>query len=84
MARSPITDWDAYRETLEGMTNRSLMVMHSIRSKAKAQPRKIVFAEGENDRVLEACRIAVDEGFCQPILLGNEERSCGQGRGTSG
>ena len=74
VAKAPITDWDAYREKLEGMANRSLMVMHSIRSQAKAQLRKIVFTEGENDRVLEACRIAVDEGFCHPILLGNEEK----------
>ncbi|MCK9996619.1 MAG: NADP-dependent malic enzyme [Candidatus Krumholzibacteria bacterium] len=73
VAADPITNWDAYRETLEGMTNKSLMVMHSIRSKAKAHPRKIVFSEGCNDRVLEACRISVDEGYCQPILLGNEE-----------
>jgi malate dehydrogenase (oxaloacetate-decarboxylating)(NADP+) len=73
VAGDPITDWDAYRETLEGMHNKSLMVMHSIRSKAKAQPRKIVFTEGCDGRVLEACRISVDEGYCIPILLGNEE-----------
>jgi len=73
VAGDPITNWDAYRETLEGMHNKSLMVMHSIRSKAKAQPRKIVFTEGCDGRVLEACRISVDEGYCVPILLGNEE-----------
>jgi malate dehydrogenase (oxaloacetate-decarboxylating)(NADP+) len=72
VATRPITDWDAYRERLEGMTNRSLMVMHSIRSKARLNPRRIVFAEGTNERVLEACRIAVDAGYCQPILLGDE------------
>ncbi len=74
VARDPITDWDAYRESLEQKHNKSLMVMHTIRSKAKAQPRKIVFAEGENDRVLEACRIAMDEGYCRPILLGDQEK----------
>ncbi len=73
VAGDPITNWDAYRETLEGMHDKSLMVMHSIRSKAKTQLRKIVFSEGCDDRVLEACRISVDEGYCQPILLGNEE-----------
>jgi malate dehydrogenase (oxaloacetate-decarboxylating)(NADP+) len=73
VAGDPITNWDAYRETLEGMHDKSLMVMHSIRSKAKAHPRKIVFSEGCDGRVLEACRISVDEGYCQPILLGNEE-----------
>ncbi len=74
VAGDPITDWDAYRESLEGMHNKSLMVMHAIRSKAKAQLRKIVFAEGNDSRVLEACRIAVDEGYCQPILLGDVEK----------
>jgi malate dehydrogenase (oxaloacetate-decarboxylating)(NADP+) len=73
VAGDPITNWDTYRETLEGMHDKSLMVMHSIRSKAKAHPRKIVFSEGCDGRVLEACRISVDEGYCQPILLGNEE-----------
>jgi malate dehydrogenase (oxaloacetate-decarboxylating)(NADP+) len=74
VASEPITDWDAYRETLDGMHDKSLMVMHTIRSKAKYNPRKIVFAEGADGRVLEACRISVDEGLCRPILLGNEER----------
>jgi malate dehydrogenase (oxaloacetate-decarboxylating)(NADP+) len=73
VAGDPITNWDAYRETLEGMHDKSRMVMHSIRSKAKSHPRKIVFSEGCDGRVLEACRISVDEGYCQPILLGNEE-----------
>jgi len=73
VALEPITDWDEYRSRLEGMTNRSRMVMDSIRSRAKAVSRKIVFPEGEDDRVLEACRILVDEKLCQPILLGNEQ-----------
>ncbi len=73
VAGDPITNWDAYRETLEGMHDKSRMVMHSIRSKAKSQLRKIVFSEGCDGRVLEACRISVDEGYCEPILLGNEE-----------
>ena len=71
VATQPISDWEEYRQKLEGMTNRSLLVMHSIRSKAKAQSRRIVFAEAELERVLEACRIAVDEGYCHPVLLGN-------------
>ncbi|MFO7609414.1 MAG: NADP-dependent malic enzyme [Candidatus Krumholzibacteriia bacterium] len=73
VARQPIDDWSAYRERLEGMTNKSLMVMHSIRSKARAEQRRIVFAEAEVDRVLEACRIAVDENLCHPVLLGRPE-----------
>jgi malate dehydrogenase (oxaloacetate-decarboxylating)(NADP+) len=73
VASEPISDWEGYRARLEAMTNRSRQVMDSIRSKARSIPRKIVFAEGEEDRVLEACRIAVDERLCHPVLLGNEE-----------
>ena len=73
VASEPISDWEAYREQLEGLTNRSRQVMQTIRGKAKSQLRNIVFAEGDNDRVLEACRICVDEGYCHPILLGNPD-----------
>jgi malate dehydrogenase (oxaloacetate-decarboxylating)(NADP+) len=73
VAREPIADWDGYRERLEGMTNRSLQVMHTIRSKARRNPRRIVFAEGESDRVLEACRRVSFEGLARPILLGNPD-----------
>ncbi len=72
VALEPITDWDAYRARLEGMIHKSWEVMTRIREQARAQKRRIVFAEGERDRVLEACRILLDEGLCQPILLGDE------------
>jgi len=74
VASEPITDWDAYRERLLSMTNRSFQVLHTIRSKARAAPRRIVFSEGDNERVLEACRVVVAEGFARPVLLGDEER----------
>ncbi len=73
VAGVPITDWDAYREKLESMTNRSLLVMHNIRAAAKRAPQRIIFADGESDRVLEACRVATSEGFAKPILLGRPE-----------
>ncbi len=73
VAQAPISDWDAYRHSLEGMTSSSRMVMDSIRNKARAVTRKIVFSEGEDERVLEACRILVDEGLCHPVLLGNPQ-----------
>ncbi len=74
VAQQPISDWDEYRLKLVGMTNRSVMVMQSIRSKARAFNKRIVFPEGDDQRILEACRICVDEGYCQPILLGDEQR----------
>ncbi len=73
VAQVPISDWDAYRVQLENLTNRSREIMRSIRSQAKSRLRKIVFAEGDDPRILEACRICVDEGYCHPILLGNQE-----------
>jgi malate dehydrogenase (oxaloacetate-decarboxylating)(NADP+) len=73
VAREPITDWDAYRARLEGMIHKSWEVLTRIREQARATPRRIVFAEGERDRVLEACRILLDEGLCQPILLGDRD-----------
>jgi len=73
VAGVPITDWDAYRERLESMTNRSLLVMHNIRAAAKRAPRRIIFADGESDRVLEACRVTLAEGFAKPTLLGRPE-----------
>ncbi len=74
VAQEPITDWDEYRARLEGMANRSISVMNRIRAQARHDPRRIVFAEGEDERVLEACRILSDEGMVKPILLGDPER----------
>jgi malate dehydrogenase (oxaloacetate-decarboxylating)(NADP+) len=73
VARAPIVDWDEYRARLEGMISRSWLVMRQIRSKARARPRRIVFTDGENERVLEACHILVEEGLCLPSLLGDPE-----------
>jgi len=73
VAQVPISDWDAYRVQLESLTNRSREIMRTIRSQAKSRLRKIVFAEGDDPRILEACRICVDEGYCHPILLGNHD-----------
>jgi malate dehydrogenase (oxaloacetate-decarboxylating)(NADP+) len=73
VARRPITDWDEYRARLEGMVSRSWLVMRQIRSKARSRSRRIVFADGENERVIEACRTLIEEGFCQPILLGDRD-----------
>jgi len=74
VAQEPITDWDEYRQHLESMANRSIGVMMRIRHQARHNPRRIVFAEGEDERVLEACRILSDEGLVKPILLGDPER----------
>jgi malate dehydrogenase (oxaloacetate-decarboxylating)(NADP+) len=73
VAKTPIKDWDEYRMQLESLTNRSREVMNTLRNQAQKKKRRIVFAEGDSDRVLEACRICVDEGYCEPILLGDKD-----------
>ncbi|MBS1716803.1 MAG: NADP-dependent malic enzyme [Armatimonadetes bacterium] len=73
VAREPIQDWDAYATRLFGMTSRSEIVMHRVRSVAKAHPKRIVFSDGECARVLEACRILSQEETGRLILLGRQE-----------
>lgn len=71
VAREPILDWDAYAARLDGMTSRSEIVMQRIRSVARRKPLRVLFAEGENPKVLEACRILLEEGAASPVLLGD-------------
>ena len=63
---------DEYRETLKRRAGGSPAVLRRIVSRAKESPRRIVFPEGEQPRVLRACRQIVDEGIAMPVLLGSE------------
>jgi malate dehydrogenase (oxaloacetate-decarboxylating)(NADP+) len=65
-------DLDEYREQLRRRIGGSPAVLRKIVSRAKESPRRIVFPEGEQPRVLRACRQIVDEGIARPILLGSE------------
>jgi malate dehydrogenase (oxaloacetate-decarboxylating)(NADP+) len=71
VARRPIRDFDAYRRDLERFVFRSGQLMRPVFEAAKAAPKRIVYAEGEDERVLRAAQTLVDEGIAQPILLGN-------------
>ena len=73
VAKQPITDWDAYRARLEGMTSRSQHVMRTIVTKARQAPKRVILPEGENTKVVEAARQLVEEGLARPILLGDPE-----------
>ncbi len=73
VALNPITDWDAYRARLEGMTSKSSEVMRTIHNKAKEKTRRIVFPDGEESKVIQACREITEEGIATPILLGHKE-----------
>ncbi|MCX6550518.1 MAG: NADP-dependent malic enzyme [Acidobacteria bacterium] len=73
VARKPITDWDAYRESLERMLGPSRKVMHFVMRKAKSEkPKRLVFPEGEHDSIIRAARDIVDQKIAMPVLLGIE------------
>ena len=71
VALRPITDMDAYRERLQSFVYASGNMMKPIFVAAKAASKKrIAYAEGEEERVLRACQIVVDEGLARPTLIG--------------
>jgi malate dehydrogenase (oxaloacetate-decarboxylating)(NADP+) len=72
VARRPIEDMDAYRAELEGKIERSKEVIRPLINRAKGHNARIVFPEGDNPKILRAAQILVDEGICQPVLVGQE------------
>jgi malate dehydrogenase (oxaloacetate-decarboxylating)(NADP+) len=70
VATRPIADWAAYREGLQQFVFRSGLVMKPIFDRARCDPRRVVYAEGEEERVLQAVQTVVDEGIARPILIG--------------
>jgi len=74
VARKPIEDMNKYRESLEALQGRSKEVMRNLINKAKSNPKRLVFPEGVEDKVLRASQILVSEGIAKPILLGNLEK----------
>lgn len=73
VARNPITDWDAYKLELSQRLGLESQLFHSIVLKARKQPKKIVFPEGNNLKVLRAASEVCRDGIAQPILLGNAD-----------
>ncbi|MEF8713547.1 MAG: NADP-dependent malic enzyme [Accumulibacter sp.] len=71
VASRPIKDLEAYRESLDEFVYHFGLIMKPVFSQAKQAPRRIVFAEGEDDRVLRAVQVIVDEGIAKPILIGD-------------
>ena len=72
VARKPIADWPAYEAELSkrlGLTN---PLIKQIKARAKANPKRVVFAEAENYKVLKAAEIVLEEGMAIPILLGKK------------
>jgi len=74
VAKAPIQDWDRYKQELNKRLGLDNQVMRAIGSKARKNPKRIVFAEADNPKVLKAAQIVFDEGIGFPILLGNEDK----------
>ncbi len=74
VARLPIADWAAYEDQLRARLGVNQKLMNRITSAAKASPRRVVFAEADNYKILKAAQILQDEGICTPILLGPPDK----------
>jgi malate dehydrogenase (oxaloacetate-decarboxylating)(NADP+) len=70
VAQRPIADFEAYHRDLERFVFRSGQLMRPVFELARHAPRKIAYAEGEDDRVLRAVQTVIDEGLAQPVLIG--------------
>lgn len=74
VARQPITDWEAYEAALYRRLGTDDNLLRFILNKAKQNPKRVVFADSENIKILKAAQVAKDEGLATPILLGNERK----------
>jgi malate dehydrogenase (oxaloacetate-decarboxylating)(NADP+) len=74
IARKHITDWDAYNEELKTRLGLDDKLLRTITNKAKSSPKRVVFAEADNYKILKAAQIVRDEGIAIPILLGDKEK----------
>jgi malate dehydrogenase (oxaloacetate-decarboxylating)(NADP+) len=73
VATRPIEDFDAYRQKLSEFVFRSGLVMKPVFDQARKDPKRVIYAEGEDERVLRAVQSALDEGIARPILVGRPE-----------
>jgi malate dehydrogenase (oxaloacetate-decarboxylating)(NADP+) len=70
VALRPITDLAAYEERLSRFVFRSGFIMKPLFEKAKAAPKRVIYADGEDERVLRAAQVSLEEGIAIPILIG--------------
>jgi malate dehydrogenase (oxaloacetate-decarboxylating)(NADP+) len=73
VAQEPIADYDAYRRRLEQLLGRARGMMHGVYDRAKRDPKRIVFPEGDQEKIIRAAKILIDEGLARPILLVKRE-----------
>ena len=73
VARTPIEDWDAYKQHLLELMGYESKLTAQLYEIARSNPQRVVFAEGTHPKMLKAAAEAKAEGICHPILLGNDE-----------
>jgi malate dehydrogenase (oxaloacetate-decarboxylating)(NADP+) len=73
VATRPLADLDAYRQQLSEFVYHSGLIMKPVFAAAKKHPQRVVFCEGEEERVLRAVQTIVDEGLAKPILIGRPD-----------
>jgi malate dehydrogenase (oxaloacetate-decarboxylating)(NADP+) len=73
VAKKTITDWEAYEDELRGRLGSDNKIVRLMHSRAKLDPKRVVFAEADQIAVLKAAQIVHDEGIAEPILLGRKE-----------
>ena len=69
-ATRPFSDFEAYRERLNRFVFRSGFIMKPVFTRAKEAPKRVIYSEGEDERVLRATQVIVEEGLAQPLLIG--------------
>ncbi len=74
VAQVQITDWGAYEAQLKNRMGLETKLMHYLTVKARKNPKRVVFAEADNIKILRAAQIIKDEGIAKPILLGDNKR----------
>ncbi len=74
VAQKPIADWNAYILELNKRLGLDNQLLRVISSKAKSNPKRVVFAEADNIKILKAAQIVYDDGVAYPILLGDEKK----------
>ncbi|MCF8204278.1 MAG: NADP-dependent malic enzyme [Methylotenera sp.] len=70
VATRPVADLEAYRQSLERFVYQTGMFMRPVFTAARAEKARVIYAEGEDERVLRAVQVALDEGLCRPTLIG--------------
>jgi malate dehydrogenase (oxaloacetate-decarboxylating)(NADP+) len=74
VARQPIEDMEKYIEHLESLQGKAKETLRLIINKAKSDPKRIVFPEGDNEKILKAALILIEEEIATPILIGNHDK----------